>query len=583
MNKINAPLKYSLPFFFVVFWGTVHLATLFAQPSTLPIDGPWNRDLYILESSDGLKFEKFKVFAERGGVPSLIQDAQGKLIAAFQWFPIEKRDSFDRVAVCFSSDHGKTWSDPESIVVNGLPEDYMRPFDPTLTLLEDGQIRLFFTSHHKQARTPAIYSAISLDGIHYTFEEGMRFGVDGEKVVDCAVTRLGKSWHLYVPIEQKDGYGYHAVSEDGLNFKRLEDVHIDGRHRWLGCALATTNGFRFYGSGEKGIWSAISTDGSSWKLAGDGLGQGADPGVAPTINGRHLMIVTGEPRKDSQSIQIDFNPFPQDAFNEEQRRKPLSSQPQAAQQRDGPWNHQILSATSKDGLTWKSDGKVIIEQASVPDAIVDFDGKTRIYFVDARNRSISVGIENTNGEWDFKRTDLLGADPNVILLKSGKYRVFLKQGREEGRIAYHDSEDGINFPNMVVIFDDNRYPQITDPDIFETPNGWIMYLSMGPRLLLAESKDGLEFRAIKTLDLGGSVSDTIPVNGGFRMFFHQNASPGQPMSIWSAFSVDGKDWKIEGLRLASTANSPDKSGVADPAVIQLKDDTYRMFYKSFIK
>ena len=573
------PSKYfAIPFTF--FFGALLASTTQEQ---LPANGPWNRDLYILESSNGVKFGNSKIFVERGGVPSLIQDVTGKLIAAFQWFPIEKRESFDRVAVCFSNDHGKTWDPPESIVVKGLPEDYMRPFDPTLTLTDDGQIRLYFTSNHKKGYTPAIYSAVSSDGIHYTFEEGMRFGVDGEKVVDCAVTRLGKSWHLYVPIERKDGYGYHAISEDGLNFKRLEDVNIPGRRHWLGCVLATANGLQFYGSGNGGIWSATSTDGSSWKLKDEGLGYGADPGVAQTANGQYLMVTTGELRKDSQNIQIDFNPFPQDTFNNEERKKSLPPKSQDSQQGDGPWNHQILSATSKDGLTWKSNGKVIIEQASVPDAVVGPDGKTRVYFVDARNHGISVGIENADGGWDFKQTNLRGADPNVILLKSGKYRVFFKRGKEAASIAYSESDDGINFSNLVVVFDDDRYPQVTDSDVFETSNGWVMYLSLGPRLLLTESKDGFEFRAIKLLDLGGSVGDTISVKDGFRMFFHRNSSDGQLMSIWSAFSSDGKEWKVEGLRLAPTSGSADQRGVGDPAVIQLKDGTHRMFYKSFIK
>ena len=55
------------------------------------------------------------------------------------------------------------------------------------------------------------------------------------------------------------------------------------------------------------------------------------------------------------------------------------------------------------------------------------------------------------------------------------------------------------------------------------------------------------------------------------------------MSIWSAFSQDGREWKVEGLRLAPTPDSADQRGVADPAVSQLKDGTYQMFYKSFIK
>jgi hypothetical protein len=51
------------------------------------------------------------------------------------------------------------------------------PFDPTLVPLPDGRIRLYFTSIHGrrlEEDIPAIYSAISADGIRYTFEPGRR-------------------------------------------------------------------------------------------------------------------------------------------------------------------------------------------------------------------------------------------------------------------------------------------------------------------------------------------------------------------------------------------------------------------------
>ncbi|MFN4133216.1 MAG: glycosyltransferase family 39 protein, partial [Candidatus Hadarchaeales archaeon] len=52
---------------------------------------------------------------------------------------------------------------------------------------------------------------------------------------------------------------------------------------------------------------------------------------------------------------------------------------------DGPWNHRVLSATSSDGLTWVKDDRIISDQASVPDAIVDKEGNIRVYYVDWYN------------------------------------------------------------------------------------------------------------------------------------------------------------------------------------------------------
>ncbi len=74
----------------------------------------------------------------------------GRLAAAFQHFPEHDERNFDRVAVCFSKDEGHTWSAPEPIVVEGMEEGLMRPFDPTIVPLPDGKVRLYFTSNRNR-------------------------------------------------------------------------------------------------------------------------------------------------------------------------------------------------------------------------------------------------------------------------------------------------------------------------------------------------------------------------------------------------------------------------------------------------
>lgn len=200
--------------------------------------------------------------------------------------------------MAISEDEGKNWSTPRPITVNGLPPDFVRPFDPTLTLLDDGRVRLYFTDHPRSNPTPAIYSAISTDGERYQFEPGVRFGVEGERVIDCAVGRIGKTWHLYAPVQNQTGRAYHAVSEDGLRFTRRPDIQLPGSGNWLGCAVTTADGLRFYGTGPGG-WSATSRDGATWKLDPDTRMPGADPGVAPIRDGRYLLIATGPRRADA--------------------------------------------------------------------------------------------------------------------------------------------------------------------------------------------------------------------------------------------------------------------------------------------
>lgn len=51
------------------------------------------------------------------------------------------------MAVVFSGDEGQTWSKPESVRVEGLPTQRMRPFE----LLQVGDRRLFRVQSHREA------------------------------------------------------------------------------------------------------------------------------------------------------------------------------------------------------------------------------------------------------------------------------------------------------------------------------------------------------------------------------------------------------------------------------------------------
>lgn len=282
------------------------------QPPRPPRYGPWHRDLYVHESADGLEFGKPSVFVERAGVPAIVRDGRDRLIAVFQWFPFDRREAFDRVAAMISSDDGRTWDKPQPIEVKELPDGYERPYDPTIVQVDENSLRLYFTSRAGRQAPQAIYSAIGRDGVHFAFEPEMRFGVeDGERrAFDCAVARIGSTWHLYAPVPGRTGLGYHAVSEDGLKFKRVADVTVPGQRDWLGNVIQHNNGLRFYGSGREGGWVAFSKDGATWELEMRGGQRGADPGVVQTKTGHYLRIYTGEPRADADRVQPRFRPGP---------------------------------------------------------------------------------------------------------------------------------------------------------------------------------------------------------------------------------------------------------------------------------
>jgi hypothetical protein len=222
----------------------------------------------------------------------VVRDGKGRLAAVFQWFPFERREAFDRVAVSFSPDEGKNWSAPQPITVAGLPASYQRPYDPTLVLLGDGRLRLYFTSQARGERG-ATHSAVSRDGVHYTFEPGARFQDPERAVVDASVARLGETWHLFAP-GTAPGRACHATSTDGLRFSRQADIVLPKSESWIGNPLVD-GGLRFYGSGRSG-WSAFSRDGTNWKCEPAGHRGGGDPAVVRLRDGGYLMISTGPPR-----------------------------------------------------------------------------------------------------------------------------------------------------------------------------------------------------------------------------------------------------------------------------------------------
>lgn len=255
-------------------------------------NGPWARDLGMATSADGTAFTGAKTFVERAGVPSVVREADGRLVAAFQWFP-QIQESWDKVAVAFSEDDGATWTDPETIVVNGLPEGYQRPFDPTLAVTEDGKLRLFFTSSAGKPGPDSpmeIYAAISDDGVTYAYE-GKSFAVEGERAYDSAALLLGNTWHLLTPLSPNLG-AYHGTSDDGVAFERTDDIDSEN-FNWTGNLVAWGDEvMRFYGGGSRtgGIWWSETTDGETWSDPVTTDLMGGDPAVVELGDGSYLII-----------------------------------------------------------------------------------------------------------------------------------------------------------------------------------------------------------------------------------------------------------------------------------------------------
>jgi hypothetical protein len=267
--------------------------------------------------------EPIKTFP-RGGVATAARLGDGRIAVAYQCFPENNEADFDKVAIHFSADEGHTWTDAKVIRVRGLPAGLRFPFDPTLVPLPDGRVRLYFTSRQLGPgdSVPAIHSAISENAIDYTFEPGVRFGLPGRGVIDCAVVLHRGEFHLFAPDNgaghphdpgrdprsaaerPQENAGYHAVSKDGLAFTRVADVRSEGRRRWLGDAKSDGMKITFYGTGEGGVWTATSPDGRTWTPGRPVSGaRAADPGTVTLRDGALLIAGTGPPRPGTASAQ----------------------------------------------------------------------------------------------------------------------------------------------------------------------------------------------------------------------------------------------------------------------------------------
>ncbi len=283
--------------------------------------GPWNNALRMAWSSDGVTFGPSTVFQDSAGVPSVISWKGDTLIAAFQWFREPKPSlTWDRVAVKFSYDGGLSWTEPDPIVVQGIPSNYQRPFDPTLVRFEGDSLRIYFSSSDglpmggldAQVNT---YSAISADGIHYTFESGARVDISDKPVIDPAVIYFKDTWHYTAPIGAPQDGAYHYISSDGIQFQQLSSIPSDNVHNWTGnLFIENDNELRFYGSGPM-VWYNSSQDGSTWNGFVATNIKGGDPSVVRTAGGQYLLIYVGPPfatsiMVDDQSRAVRIYPNP---------------------------------------------------------------------------------------------------------------------------------------------------------------------------------------------------------------------------------------------------------------------------------
>ncbi len=275
--------------------------------------GPWDHELLVQRIAADGTTSTIATFG-RADVSSVARLKDGRLAIACQAFPEDDAAHFNRVAVRISGDDGRTWGDPQPIVMAKMDAALAPPFDPALVALADGRVRMYFITHTGTDAAPgptAVHSAVSTDAVNFDYEPGVRFTVPGRVVVDCAAALHDGVFHLVVPDNgtpaeflgrrrsgepQPGGNGYHATSTDGLSFTRKADLPLPStRDRWFGNLLSDGTQLLFFGTGP-GPWPMTSADGMQWaKPAAPVRMPGIDPSVVRLRDGSWLVVATREP------------------------------------------------------------------------------------------------------------------------------------------------------------------------------------------------------------------------------------------------------------------------------------------------
>ncbi len=260
----------------------------------------------------------------------------------------------------------------------------------------------------------------------------------------------------------------------------------------------------------------------------------------------------------------------------------------------GPYFHRVESATSRDGLQFERDGKVLREHASVPCALVR-GSEIFVYFVDAgqvgqgphKQETVKGIVSKDSGKsWEYLDVQIEGlsgdkaVDPSAVLLPDGRIRLYYYSVR--GRIDSEDdhaiasavSSDGVNFEEEGRVF---AYPGLVDPDVFKTDSGYEMYVfSLSAHgTVVADSRDGktFEYKGMHPLQGYGTVAPVRLPDGRWRQYAFEQPSSN---SIVSFVSGDLESWETEPGERLTVAKDEE---ITDPFVVRLPDGRWKMFFK----
>jgi hypothetical protein len=250
----------------------------------------------------------------------------------------------------------------------------------------------------------------------------------------------------------------------------------------------------------------------------------------------------------------------------------------------------VWRATSDDGLRFTLDDEPLLEQASVPDAVVTSTGDVLVVFVDAsdppetaamvRSRDGGETFEQVDFSIEGLAPDTKVLDPNLVVLPDGRIRLYYFSspvtqdinGDTAHVIASAISDDGIHFVAEGTVLEEVG---LVDPDVFGSGDEWIMYVFGRDGTRVARSTDGRSFTATGVLALPQvGTTGPIEVDGRLRLYGFEQVPDGSLVAYES--DDGGSSWvEVEGF----TLELRDGTSATDPQVVRADDGTWQMYLK----
>jgi len=249
------------------------------------------------------------------------------------------------------------------------------------------------------------------------------------------------------------------------------------------------------------------------------------------------------------------------------------------------YDHRVQRATSTDGVSFMADDRILLEHASVPDAILRPDGSVWVYFVNGNPGQHAIFIAERQPDGTLETIDCVrldgaingnAVDPDIVLLPDGRYRLYYFQGWfVEGGPPPPDqphpmysaiSDDGVHFTveGVGLSLDGGG----TDPTVARWDDDtWLMTVTHPDGVLLATSPDGVAFTLTgQTFDQG--ISELWRFEDRVRLY----------VTGMSGFQIHestdgGEEW--------SELSSMVRILGADPSMLRETDGTYTLYVKTF--